>query len=273
MTTHLTDEQMILYYYGESSEDSTLRDHLDSCHTCRSEYQRLQRSLALVTADPVPERSADYGSRVWDRVESRLGSRRRSFWASLWSGIRSSSPEVKEGRLRLDIGHRTAWVLGGIVAAVIVGAFLLGRYSPRPQSPAVVEQAAPFSPQAREQVLLSAMADHLEESQIVLLDIAHAPQGNIAASQDLARDALKANRIYRQAAARSGEHGLASVLGDLELILLDIVHSPSNVSSAQIDEIRLRIQAQEILFKLRVLGTQVRERQKDTARELSRRSS
>jgi hypothetical protein len=256
MTSHVTDEQMILYYYGESAEDSLIRDHLDCCQSCRAEYQRLQRSLALVTADPVPERAADYGARVWSRLESRLGSGHRSIWASLWF-----------------VGGRRPWAWAGIFAAVAVGAFLLGRYSPRPQPPVAVSQASPASPQAREQVLLSAMADHLEESQVVLMEIAHAPEGNIAASQELAREALKANRICRQSAARSGEPGLVSVLDELELVLLDIVHSPSTVSSAQIDEIRLRIEAQEILFKLRVLGTQVRERQKDTARELSRRSS
>lgn len=269
MPTHLTDEQMILYYYGGSSEDSLIRDHLDSCGSCRSEYQDLQRSLALVAADSVPERPADYGSRVWRQLQSQLGARQRVSWAVHWPFQRSSSDVKNEFR------RRTLWAWGVVAAALIVAAFLLGRHWSHPQPPAVVEQATPVSPKAREQVLLSAIADHLEESQLVLMEIAHAPGGevDIAASQAMAREALKANRIYRQAAARNGEPGLASVLDDLELILLDIVHSPSTVSPAQIDEIRLRIQAQEILFKLRVLGSQVRERQKDAARELSRRSS
>jgi hypothetical protein len=270
---------MILYYYGESSEDSSIRDHLDSCGSCRSEYQNLQRSLAVVTADSVPERPADYGSRVWHQVQSQLRARRRFSWAVLWPFQWSSSDVGRRtsdvGPRTSDVGRRTLWA-GSVVAVLIVGAFLLGRYWPHPQPPAVVEQATPVSLQAREQVLLSAIADHLEQSQLVLMEIAHSPEGgevDIAASQAIAREALKANRIYKQAAARNGEPGLASILDDLELILLDIVHSPSTVSPAQIDEIRLRIQAQEILFKLRVLGSRVRERQKDAARELSRRSS
>jgi len=261
MPTHLTDEQMILYYYGEPCDDSSIREHLDSCGPCRSEYQNLQRSLALVTADSIPERSADYGSRLWRQLQSGLHAR-------------GSSSDVR--RWTLDLGRWTPLAWGGVVAALLVGAFLLGRHWPNPQPPAALEQATALSPQAREQVLLSAIADHLEESQLVLMEIAHAPESekvDIAASQSMALEALKANRICRQAAVRNGEQGLASVLDDLEPILLDIVHSPSTVSSAQIDEIRQRIQAQEILFKLRVLGSTMRERQKDAARELSRRSS
>jgi len=265
MTNHLTDEQMILYYYGESGEEPLVENHLASCGPCRSEYQNLQRSLALVTAHSVPERSADYGSQVWRQLQSQLDARRLS------------SDVNNEFRPRtLDVGRWTLWAWGGVFATLVVAAFLLGRYWQQPQAPVVVEEARPVSPQAREQVLLSAMADHLEESQLVLMEIAHAPAGgevDIAASQSMASEALKANRIYKQAAARNGEPGLVSVLDDLELILLDIVHSPSTVSSAQIDEMRLRIQAQEILFKLRVLASHVRERQKDVARELSRRSS
>jgi len=264
MTKHLNDEQMILYYYGESVEESFVEDHLASCDSCRSEYQKLQRTLALVTAEPVPQRSADYGSQVWSRLQSQLNER------TLSSGSHQFRPWT------LDLGSRTRWAWAGVFAALIVTAFLLGHYWQRPQPPAVVEQPAPVSPQARERVLLSAMADHLEEAELVLTEIAHAPEGgnvDIATSQDLARETLKANRIYRQAAARNGEPGLASVLDDLEVILVEIVHSPSNVSSAEVEDMRLRIQAQEILFKLKVLASQLRERQKDAARELSRRSS
>ena len=263
MTKHLNDEQMILYYYGESAEESFVEDHLDSCESCRSEYQKLQQTLALVAADPVPQRSTDYGSQVWQRIQS---------------GVRLPASGVKNEvrRWTLGVGRWTPWAWAGAFAALVVAAFLLGRYWQHPQPPAVVEHPAPAPPQARERVLLSAMADHLEEAELVLTEIAHAPQGgnvDIATSQDLARETLKANRIYRQAASRNGEPGLASVLDDLEVILVEIVHSPSNISPAEVEDMRLRIQAQEILFKLKVLASQLRERQKDAARELSRRSS
>jgi hypothetical protein len=263
MTNHLSDEQMILYYYGESGQESLVEDHLASCGSCRSEYQKLQRTLALVAAEPVPQRSSDYGSQVWRRLQS---------------DVRRPTSDVNNKRRRrtLDVGRWTPLAWAGVFAAIVLAAFLLGRHWQHPQPPAVVEESRPVSPQARERVYLSAMADHLEEAELVLTEIANAPEGgdvDIATSQDLARDALKANRIYRQAAARSGEPGLASILDDLEVILVEIVHSPSNVSSAQVDDMRLRIQAQEILFKLKVLASQLRERQKDAARELSRRSS
>ena len=60
---------------------------------------------------------------------------------------------------------------------------------------------------------------------------------------------------------------------ELERILLEIAHSPSQLTSGELNEIRGRIDTQGILFKVRVIGYQARERQKAAARELVRRNS
>jgi hypothetical protein len=69
---HLNEDQLILYYYGESPSPETDRLHLDECSTCRTQLDELEQLLAEVVAEPVPERPADYGQRVWRRVESEL---------------------------------------------------------------------------------------------------------------------------------------------------------------------------------------------------------
>jgi hypothetical protein len=252
---HLNDEQMILYYYGES-DNPHIGDHLSGCGPCRAEYQRLQRSLALATAAVVPERPPEYEAQLWERLRPQLSSSRRFCWT-------------------LPLSMK--WAFSAVIAASLAGAFLLGRYWTRSETPVVVQQKqpAPRTPPAQ-QVLLAALANHLEESEMVLMELTHVPEGteiNIAAEQALAREVLNGNRIYRQSANRDGETGLGSFLEDLERILLEIVQSPSTITSAQIEEFRTRIQAQGILFKLRILSQQVRERQIDAARELSRRSS
>src|SRR6185503_17174613 len=58
-TQHLTDDDLILHYYGETSpgDERQIAGHLQQCGLCRAEYTRLQRVLASidersVTVDP-----------------------------------------------------------------------------------------------------------------------------------------------------------------------------------------------------------------------------
>jgi hypothetical protein len=112
---------------------------------------------------------------------------------------------------------------------------------------------------------LVAVGDHLQRSEMVLIELMNA-EGNgtvdISAEQGWAEELVAANRLYRQTASRSGEAGVASVLEELERMLLEIAHSPSEVSSSELEAFRQRIEARGILFKVRVIGSQVREREK-----------
>src|SRR4051794_7848103 len=69
---HLTEEQLILHYYGEEGETLAAEQHLEACCECRSLYGSLQRVLNVVDSMPVPERPAEYGVQVWKRIERRL---------------------------------------------------------------------------------------------------------------------------------------------------------------------------------------------------------
>jgi predicted anti-sigma-YlaC factor YlaD len=63
-----------------------VREHLDSCPTCQSVAQRLQRTLALVADDPVPE-SAIGGERFLQDVRRRIrrsAVRREQFGVRRW---------------------------------------------------------------------------------------------------------------------------------------------------------------------------------------------
>lgn len=58
---HLTEEQLVLHYYGEEGDALTAERHLDDCQECREIYSSLQRVLNVVDSLPVPERSPEYG--------------------------------------------------------------------------------------------------------------------------------------------------------------------------------------------------------------------
>jgi len=146
------------------------------------------------------------------------------------------------------------------MAGLVVAAFFAGRFWPGQVRPA----PQPIAQPVRERILLVAVGDHLERSQMVLLELVNSkPDGevDISEEQQRAQDLVAANRLYRQTAARAGEAGLASVLEELERTLIEVAHRPTLLSSAEFEELRRRIEAQGILFKIRIIDSQVRQRE------------
>jgi hypothetical protein len=237
--THPTEEQFVLYYYGEGDGSPAVREHLDACETCRAEYAGLQRVLNVVEAAPWPERGADYGAQVWSRLQARLGGRGAG-WARLI--FQAAWP----GRY---------WAAGAAMAGLIIAAFLAGRHYPTAQ---------PAAGRVRERILLVAVGDHLDRSQMVLVELANAPAGapvDVTLEREQAGDLVAENRLYRQTAARTGDANLAGVLDELEPVLLEIARGPSRLTPEEAENLRRRIASGGILFKVRVAGSAVRHRE------------
>jgi hypothetical protein len=95
----------------------------------------------------------------------------------------------------------------------------------------------------------------------MLTDIMNATSRDISVEQAWADDLLNTSRLYRQDAEDVGEPLLATVLDDIERSLLEIVHSPSNISAAALEQLRRRIDAATLLFKVRVLSDELRRRE------------
>jgi hypothetical protein len=233
--SHLNEEQLVLFYYGEAGT-AGVEEHLGDCESCRAAYQTLQRVLNSVDSFAVPERPADYEARVWRQVDRALP--RRTRFSFSWKPLAAALA----------------------AAALLVGAFFLGRSTKKP-APQIASD-----PQVRERVLLVAVGDHLERSQMVLVELANAgaPKNgslDISYEQQTAEDLIESNRLYRTTAASDGDVATAALLEDLERVLLEIVHSPSAVTERQLDELRKEINDRGILFKVKVFGTQVEQRE------------
>src|SRR5260370_628587 len=83
---------------------------------------------------------------------------------------------------------------------------------------------------------------------------------NISREQRRAEDLLEENRLYRQTALEQGDSALAGVLDELERVLLDVAHSPQQLTPVQLQGLRQRIETRNILFKVRVVGNELQER-------------
>jgi hypothetical protein len=118
----------------------------------------------------------------------------------------------------------------------------------------------------RDRILLTSVADHLDGSARVLTDIMNAPaRTDISAEQRWADDLLTTSRLYRQDAIDAGEQSVATVLDELERNLLEIVHSRSDISAVDLEQIRRRIDAAALLFKVRVMSDELRQREQTPA--------
>jgi len=235
--THLSEEELILHYYGEAEDPAPVDRHLGECAECRAFYGSLKRVLNVVEAVPVPERGPAYGAEVWERLNPYLPVRHRFQWlAAPWR-----------------------WAAAGVaLSGLLIAAFLAGRSYPT-QSRTPMPIAA--NPQVQERILKLAVGDYLERSQIVLMELANARADgalDISAEQDRAEALLGENRLYRQTAMHTGDAIMAGVLEELERVLLEIEHAPSRLAPAQLDDLQQRLRNDGILFRIRVLGSTVR---------------
>ncbi|HJT86730.1 MAG TPA: hypothetical protein VJ732_02715, partial [Bryobacteraceae bacterium] len=137
-------------------------------------------------------------------------------------------------------------------------AILFVRVQPRPAPP--VRQAA--GPRHSERVLRAALADYLDRSEIVLTELVNASPRepyDISFEQQRAADLLDDSRIYRQTALETGDTASAAVLDQIERVLLEITHAPSRIPPGQLAILQSRLQAESVLFKIRVAGSNARQ--------------
>ena len=241
--SHLSEQDLILHYYGETEDPAPVERHLDTCSSCRAAYGALERVLNVVDALPVPERGAAYETDVWRRIQPRL-----------------PRPAEARGQGRWAAVLWPARVL--VCASLLTGAFLVGRFSAISRSPQIrLEVPTVADVQLRDRVLRSAVGDYLDRTGIVLVELVNAnPEDtlDISAEQERVADLLTESRLYQQTALRAGDHLVGGVLDELERVLLEIAHAPSRLEPAQVEDLQLRLRSDGILFRIRVLGSTVR---------------
>jgi hypothetical protein len=271
--SHPSEDDLILYHYGEKPR-ARVGEHLASCPACRDEYAALRRVLdATGTLEP-PARGEQYGREVWFRIRGDLAT--------------APAPAIDSGffeRLADWIRPRR-WVPVGALAVLVIAttlAFVAGRLWPRSQtttsgtSPAATgEQSTAAGRALRDRILLVAVGEHLDRSQMILVEIVNQDGGgpsSLSAAGAHAADLVTENRLYRQTAAQAGETALADVLQDLEGILLEVAHGGPDLVGPRLDALRQRIESEGLLFKVRVIESNVRARERISIEERARRRS
>jgi hypothetical protein len=248
---HLTDDDLVLHYYGEmpGSLEQAATVHLASCPACRGEYTRLQRVLGAIDESTItPVVSPSFERAVWARLEPNLLEQRGGWTFRL---LLSPAPLA----------------LAAVVVLLVIGAFLAGREFPA-SAPPPGTAATNGADAIRERILLVDVGDHLDRSQMVLVElVSGAETGEVDMSAERARaeQLVADNRLYRQAAEQAGDTAISDLLDEIERVLTELAASPDQVSAADLANVRRRVESRDLLFKVRVVASKLRERQQDTA--------
>jgi hypothetical protein len=246
MNTHFSPDELVLAYYGEPSL-GTRREHLEGCGECRAELARLAQVLDNVTPAEVPEPEDGYEARVWDRLSWRL------------RGERKRNPQIW-----------TKWLAAAAMFAVaFIGGLLWNRTNTAPpqtastKSPIVetIEPASGSTQQQRDRILLVVVSDHFDQSERMLLELTNlTPKDGVDVTTERARaeELLASNRLYRRTALDRGEDRVATLLDELEPVLMQIAHGPAEMTPEELRRVQKRVETKELVFKLRVLRADVR---------------
>jgi hypothetical protein len=237
---HLNEEQIVLHYYGDAEEASEVERHLAACPNCRAEFARVQSMLQQIEPLEVPEPAAGFEEKTWLNLRDRLPEKGNFLW-------------------RL-FGAQQKWALVGAMVVLLAAAFLAGRFWPRP-GPQVAQQ--PPSQVNPQRVVLVAVGDHLERSQMLLVEVMNADTKgpiNFSSEQAEARELLDSNHLYRVSSQQAGDPQVARLLDQLGRVLAEIANGPAEVSPGDLEQVRHTIQSEGLLFKVRVVGSEVNSR-------------
>lgn len=244
MNEHLSEDELILHSYGEveAADRARVDEHLASCMECQLAKEKLARVMTMIdTASPV-EAPPGFERTAWARLQPALDANRSGWKTFFWF------PQ---------------WALAGGVAALVVAAFVAGRFSGG-NSAVTTAPSAIVADVEPGRVLQTAVGDHLDRTQMMLVELANAGTDGadvLAMEQKRAVDLVAANRVIRQSALQSGDGQVVDILEDLERVLLEIANASASSTSNELTDLQSQIMRDDLLFRLRVIASEMRQRQ------------
>ena len=248
----IDDDELVLYRYQEldPARAAEVRAALVDDPAIAARFGALCRALAAAARAPLPEPAPDLGERMWARVEPLLE-------------VRTAAPPPAAGRgpwLALAAAAGLA-----AVAVVMSGRIAVPGAEPEPTLASAAGQVA-FTPAARERVLLTRVAHHLDGSQRLLASVSNGEptRADLADARAWAQRALSANRVYRNAAAGAGEKRMVALLDAMEPLLIEIANAPETMTPGELAFLQQRIEDADLLFRIRSTQNRIKNHANQT---------
>lgn len=249
--THVTDEDLLLDFYGEGSPEmrAVMRAHLAVCDRCRALEREIRAVLALVNTEPVPEAPEGFEREVWARLEPQIARNVGAGFSRPFQGGWSY--------------ERPRWAFAVGTVALAIGAFSLGRVwdpAPAPSTDSVAEVT-----DISDRLLRSEVEEYLERSQRVLVELVNTDDDApvmLASDRERAANLVADGRLYRRSIGENGDADTRDLLEDVERVLVEIANGPEAETSNHLSGVRARISNQDLIFRLRLMTAEMRERER-----------
>jgi hypothetical protein len=225
---HLSEEDLVLLYYGESGVPRNARMHLSDCAACRSAAESLAQTLDVCSEWAPPEVAPEFGRDTWARLAPALENHR--------------------------VAKLRWWIAAAALAAVLIAAFVAGRATSHP-APTIT---AGLSRQARERIVQISLADHLDRAQLLLTEVANmsdSESAKLASERARAKDLVKEGRLLRQW-SRNDES--TAILDEVERFVIELANAPDRLGSVEIRELKRHLDSESLLFKVRIIESNLR---------------
>jgi hypothetical protein len=157
----------------------------------------------------------------------------------VWQRLEGSLPRRSLRTFGLGLGF----------AASLVLAYLLGRHH---------APSSPLPPLVRERIYLVMVSKHLDRAERTLVEFTHSEGASIEGERKIAQELEEENHVFR-VTAQKDDPALGEVLEELDRILLEVGNGSGQVTPAEASALRRR--ADGVLFKVRVVGSRVRQQE------------
>jgi hypothetical protein len=234
---HLTDEELVEQYYAAGAEADAAGAHLRECAHCAAALKALEGDLAVLRPVSIPERDENYAQQMWARVEASLPARAAKSNAvrrfALWRGL----------------------AYGAGCAVLVAGGFFVGRAWEHRHAVTTAHVAPAPTTSSQPKVVVVVLGDHLDRSERLLVELKHASAdaADLGPLPDEARSLLAANRVFRDDAMSEGDPSLTTALDHLDRVLTEIANRPGGLDADAAARIRDEMNADGLLFEVRVL--------------------
>jgi hypothetical protein len=238
--SHFSEEDLIAYQLHESSDEASIRRHLEACSECAVLSDSIAETLRIFSSEPVPQPDLE---RNWHRLRGNLSvltppSRRRFF------------PRI------------ALWSTAGLIAAGLLLVIFVGVHVTRDHDriaallPAINRVSHPNATAINGHGPLTtepidpAVANHLDTAERLLTEVNHTSGALDPATRAQAHDLLLSNALYVRTARDHGDLAQAAVLDDLGRVLTTLDNDSSTHNTLQV---RLEMNTSGLLLDIRIL--------------------
>jgi hypothetical protein len=221
--------------YDELDPDAkqSFHAHLESCIRCRKAFRKMKRALGVMSR------------RV--RVEPP-----QQFWDGYWTNLEQRMRQEK----KVVVPQKIRWIYRAAAVVLLIGAgVILGRFLVPPQT--VITDSRPGGPEIVPAKLEQRTQNFLGRSEILLLGLVNFdPETEEPASLDLSKQKSVSKDLIQEAAylkkelKDSDDRRLEKLVGDLELILLQIANLEEKEDLPEIELVKNGVDRKGLLLKI-----------------------